>query len=285
METKAIDFNESTPAKTVCFRVQKWDPAEPGSAPKMVEYSVPVPQGMTVLDALMYIKHHLDHNLAWRSSCRMGVCGSCGMMINGKPNLACQTQVLKLHADVIELKPLPNYPVVKDLVPDLSRLINTHSVLKPYIIRKGESPESIQGEFHQTDEELTRYFQFTFCLKCGCCMAACPTVGTLPDFPGPQPLAQVTRYVNDTRDEGFEERAQLIDHKNGIFRCHFAGACSEACPKGIDPAFAIQMLKGIMMKRSVFGAKPTPGAKVLPLRQESAKVKENITPAPERTVK
>jgi succinate dehydrogenase / fumarate reductase iron-sulfur subunit len=116
-------------------------------------------------------------------------------------------------------------------------------------------------------------------------MSACPTVATLPEFPGPQPLGQATRYVRDTRDEGFEERRAVIDHEFGIFRCHFAGACSEACPKGIDPAFAIQLMKGEIVRRSVFGKPAPPSAAIMPLKQEKATKQEGIPAAPAQTEK
>jgi succinate dehydrogenase / fumarate reductase iron-sulfur subunit len=206
------------------------------------------------------------------------------MMINNKPLLACTQQILKLETDVVELKPLPNYPVVKDLVPDLGRMIDTHQAIKPFILRKNEEPEEIEGEFYQSKEELVNYLQFTYCIKCGMCMSACPTVGSLPEFHGPQPLGQALRYINDTRDEGFDERVAEVDNAFGIFRCHFAGACSEACPKGIDPAFAIQSLKGKIVRRSIFKKKAGKGAHLMPLIQENPVPKENIPDPPPRTV-
>jgi len=277
-------FDNTKIIKEVTLRVFRWDPDGHFGEGRLVDYTVPVVQGMTVLDALIYLKEHTDHTLSWRASCRMGVCGSCGMFINGLPQLGCQTQVLKLHTDVITVRPLPNYPIVKDLVPDFTRLIAAHTAIRPYIIRQETPPEAIDGEFHQTEEELVDYLQFSYCLKCGLCMSACPTVGSLPEFPGPQPLGQALRYIRDTRDQGFEDRLEAIDHEFGIFRCHFAGACSEACPKGIDPAFAIQLLKREIMKRSVFGLPGPEGAKIMPVGQEKAEPLSGIPPAPARTV-
>ncbi len=269
----------------VIFSVYRWNGQDPTTAGRMEDFTVPVIKGMTVLDGLIHIKQHLDPTISYRASCRMGVCGSCGMMINGKPELACQLQILKLHADRVEIRPLPNYPVVKDLVPDLSRMIRTHQSIRPFIIRRETPPEEISGEFHQTTEELVRYLQFSYCIRCGLCMSACPTVASLPGFQGPQPLAQALRYINDTRDEGFTERVAVIDKVEGIFRCHFAGACSEACPKGIDPAFAIQLLKGEIVRRTIFGRKGSKPASLMPLTQENPPDRGEIPPAPSRTVK
>lgn len=284
METKPVEFNDQKIACTVTFRVFRYAGDEAGQPPRYQEYQVPVLQGMTILEGLIYIKQHLDTTLAWRASCRMGVCGSCGMFINGKPLLACQQQILKMHTSLFVIAPLPNYHTIRDLVPDFTRLFKAHQAIRPYIIRKGQPVEQIAGELYQTPDELVRYLQFSYCLKCGLCMSACPTVGSLPAFPGPQPLGQALRYVYDTRDDGFEERREAIDHPEGIFRCHFAGACSEACPKGIDPAFAIQLLKGEIVKRSVFGKKVPPPAPAMDLKQENPKKLEKIPAPPPRSV-
>ena len=280
----APTFQDTQVVAEVTFRVLRFDGSAPGAPTRFQDYRVPVIPGMTVLEGLLHIKAAIDPTLSWRASCRMGVCGSCGMFINGFPRLACQQQILKLHAEVIELRPLPNYPQVKDLVADFTRLFEAHQRLRPYIIRKGETPEKIVGEFRQSPDELVSYLQFSYCLKCGLCMSACPTVGSLPEFPGPQPLAQALRYTRDSRDEGLEARAAEVDVPDGIFRCHFAGACSEACPKGIDPAFAIQLLKREILRHSVLGGKTKASAEILPPQTEAEAVrKPEITPAPPRS--
>ncbi|MBP7864984.1 MAG: succinate dehydrogenase iron-sulfur subunit [Acidobacteria bacterium] len=281
---QAPEIDDSKVIAEITFRVRRFDGTDPGAPSRFQDYKVPVMQGMTVLEGLIHLKAEVDPTLSWRASCRMGVCGSCGMFINGFPTLACQQQIMKLHAKVVVLEPLPNYPVVKDLVTDFSRLFEAHRRVKPYIVRKGTPPEKIEGEFGQTPDELVAYLQFSYCLKCGLCMSACPTVGSLPEFPGPQPLGQALRYVYDTRDEGFHERAEVVDTPFGIFRCHFAGACSEACPKGIDPAFAIQLLKKEIIRQSVLRGCPRKTAPVLSLERDDAVRKENIPPAPARTV-
>ncbi len=199
--------------------------------------------GMTVLEALFAIKEQHDGSLSFRCACRMGVCGSCGMVINGKPRLACNTQVSTLGT-VIEVAPLPNHDVIKDLVPDLGATFERHSSVKAYIVRDdlGEM-DAPTREYYQSPAELLRYVQFSYCLKCSMCLAACPTVATSSSFTGPQALAQAYRYSADSRDKGSAERASAVDAREGIFGCHLAGACSEACPKGVDPALGIQLLK------------------------------------------
>jgi len=274
----------NTTPREITFRVRRYDP-DHDSAPHWSEYKMHVPDGMTVLEALHQIKAMQEPTLAWRSSCRMGVCGSCGMFINDLPMLACQTQVLHLNADVVTVAPLPNYDNVKDLVPDLKPLIDKHALIKPYIIQ----PESTEvdaptGEFLQTPEERDEFSQFTFCIKCGLCLAACPTMATDPLFLGPQALAQAYRYTADNRDCGLQDRLDAIDAFHGPYQCHMAGACSQACPKGVDPALGIQLLKRTLVLDSFgFGKKKSRVAKVMPLADVVTAIEE-FAPPP-RTVK
>jgi len=228
-------------AAVVTVRVFRFHP-ETSAPPRYQDYRVPAAPGMTVLDALVHIKERLDATLAYRSSCRMGICGSCGMFINGFPRLACQTQLHTLGS-LVQVEPLPNYPVVRDVVPDLEPMVRHHTSVRPFLIRKDGEREPPTAEYLQTPEELEGYLQFAYCIKCGLCLAACPTVATDPDFTGPQALAQAYRYCADSRDDGLAARRAALDSLHGVWRCHLAGACTEACPKGVDPALAIQLLK------------------------------------------
>jgi len=229
--------------KEVTYRVREFDPNR-DAAPHWEEYRIPYAPGMTVLDGLWKVKELHAPGLAWRSSCRMGVCGSCGMLINGKPGLACNTQISELATDVVAVAPLPNFATIRDLVPDLRPMIERHRELMPWIVRDdvGER-ENPTAEFWQSPEELEHYLQFSYCIKCGCCMAACPTYATDPRYSGPMPLAQAQRYNADSRDGGFAARRELLFSEKGPWRCHYAGECSRVCPKGVDPAKAIQLMK------------------------------------------
>ncbi|MCL4412686.1 MAG: succinate dehydrogenase iron-sulfur subunit [Candidatus Thermoplasmatota archaeon] len=260
MELMLKGFGEVV--KTVTLRVRRYDP-EKKELPKYMEYKVPVQRGMTVLDGILYIKEHIDPSLAARYSCRMGICGSCAMIINNRERLACQTQILDLGKDLIKVDPMGNYDLVKDLVPDLTKLFRNHESIKPYIIRQ---EEKVTGEFLQLPEERELYSMFTECIMCGACLSACPTMATDELYLGPQALAQSFRYIADSRDIGFNERLNLLDSKHGVWRCHFAGACSDVCPKGIDPALAIQLLKG-MLAKNVFVKYQQKPAKIGPDRK------------------
>ncbi|MFH1175951.1 MAG: succinate dehydrogenase iron-sulfur subunit [Acidobacteriota bacterium] len=229
--------------KEVTYRVRRFNPAT-DKAPHWEDYRIPLTPGMTVLDGLWKLKETKAPSLAWRSSCRMGVCGSCGMMINGKPGLACNTQITELGASTVAVAPLPNFAIVRDLVPDLAPMFASHRALLPFTIREDvEEQEHPTGEFWQSAHELEQYLQFSYCIKCGSCMAACPTFATDPLYSGPMPLAQAHRYSTDSRDAGFGARKEVLAGERGPWRCHFAGECSRVCPKGVDPAKAIQLMK------------------------------------------
>jgi succinate dehydrogenase iron-sulfur subunit len=234
---------DSSNLKQVRYRVRQYDPNR-DAAPHWESYTIPYTPGMTVLDGLWTIKERFAPGLAWRSSCRMGVCGSCGMLVNGLPRLACNTQVSELKTVEIAVAPLPNFATIRDLVPDLAPMFESHRALMPWIVRPDDEEQGHPtGEFAQSREELEHYLQFSYCIKCGCCMAACPTYATDPTYSGPMPLAQAHRYNSDSRDAGFSLRREPLRRDLGPWRCHFAGECSRVCPKGVDPAKAIQLMK------------------------------------------
>lgn len=268
--------------RQITFRIRRYQP-ESDAAPHWETYRLAVSEGMTVLEALHAIKNEQDHGLAWRSSCRMGICGSCAMYINQLPQLACQTQVLHLNTEVVEIAPLPNFPNVRDLVPDLDSLFQKHAEVQPYLIASDAPNGDLSVEFLQTPEEREAYGQFSICIKCGICMAACPTLATDQDFLGPQPLAQAFRYNTDSRDNGFLQRLGVLDAVHGPFNCHLAGACTHACPKGVDPALGIQLLKREMVLRALnLRSRKTPAPQAALNSQYIPN--EKIPPAPPRTV-
>jgi succinate dehydrogenase / fumarate reductase, iron-sulfur subunit len=215
------------------------------------EFEVPVNRWTTVLDALLHVKSYSDSSVGIRYSCRMASCGSCGMKINGRPSLACYTKISELDKDVIVCEPLSNFPRIRDLVADFSQLFDHHKKVEPFIHNDKVSLDIKDKddlvEFEQSPKEVDDYLQFSYCIKCGLCYSACPTVATDSSFPGPQALSQAYRYVADTRDNDKKTRFNIIDERHGIWRCHFAGSCSVVCPKGVDPALGIQLLKGHMM--------------------------------------
>ena len=265
----------------IIFKVQRYDPEHDG-IPHFQEFMVQSSRYMTVLDGLLYIKENLDSSLAFRTSCRMAICGSCGMLINNYPHLACHTQIEEFRSDTLTVKPLPNLPIIKDLVVDLIPFFNTHKSIKPYILRQdaGEMGNPT-AEYAQEPHALEAFLQFTYCIKCGICISACPTSASDRLFLGPQALSQCYRYCADNRDGGEKERFPVVDSDHGVWHCHLAGACSEACPKGVDPALAIQLLKRRMVSRAVaLGKKQQPSSTA----PSPAETKPKL-PFPEFTVK
>ncbi|MCS7142964.1 MAG: succinate dehydrogenase iron-sulfur subunit [Aigarchaeota archaeon] len=227
----------------IILKVYRFDPTS-GKPPTYKRYSVPITERETVLDALLYVKEHQDATLSLRFSCRMAVCGSCGMLIDGLPRLACYTQISELDTDEIEVRPMSNYPIVRDLVVDMSGFFEKHRSVMPWLIRRDVREQNQPTkQYLQSDEQLLEYLQFSYCIKCGLCYAACPVVTAMDEFLGPQALAQLYRYIRDSRDEGATERLKSAGEFNGVWRCHFAGSCSQVCPKGVDPALAIQLLR------------------------------------------
>ena len=170
------------------------------------------------------------------------------MKINGRPRLACETQLSALGGEVVTVQPMDNFPIIRDLVVDLEAFFSHNREVMPGLERSDTvEQEHPTGEYIMKPEELDAIAQFTYCIKCGLCTSSCPTVATDKLFPGPQALAQTYRYVMDPRDEAGTERLDLVDTAHGVWRCHFAGSCSEVCPKGVDPSLGIQLLKRHVM--------------------------------------
>ena len=222
-------------------------------------FEIPLKRWTTVLDALIYAKSYVDSSIGIRYSCRMASCGSCGMKINGIPRLACYTNISELEGDTVICEPLQNFPHIRDLVTDFTQFFDHHKEMSPYIHNKDAdikvaASQVIQNpiltEYEQTPADVEKYLQFSYCIRCGLCYSACPTVATDTKFPGPQALSQAYRYYADSRDAGHKERLNIVDNRHGIWRCHFAGSCSQVCPKGVDPALGIQLLRAHLMNFS-----------------------------------
>jgi fumarate reductase iron-sulfur subunit len=227
---------------TVTLEIRRYRP-EQEQAPTWERFEIPVREEWMVLDALNHVKDHLDGSLSFRWSCRMGVCGSCGMMVNGEPALTCATYLSALPRDrPVRVEPLQFFPVIRDLVIDMEDFVGKLQKAMPWIVRPEEKPLS-EGEYLQTPEELAEYKQYSMCINCLLCYAACPIVGLEPHFIGPAALALAQRYNHDSRDQGRQERLEALGDEEGIWGCTFIGECSVVCPKNVDPAGAIQRYK------------------------------------------
>ena len=225
--------------KTIKLEVMRYNP-EHDEKPYFKVYDVPVDATTSVLDALAYIKGYLAPDLAYRSSCRMAVCGSCGLMVNDVPKLACKT-FLRDYSGTVRIEALANFPVERDLVVDITHFIQSLEAVKPYIIGNSRKPE--EGANEQTLAQMVKYQQFAMCINCGLCYAACPQFALNPEFLGPAALTMAVRYNEDSRDKGKQARMPQLNSDNGVWSCTFVGYCSEVCPKHVDPAAAIQLGK------------------------------------------
>ena len=227
--------------KTIEIEVLRYNP-ETDQAPHLQVFQVPFTDDMSVLQGAQYIKDHLDGSLSFRWSCRMAICGSCGMMVNGEPHLSCQTFLRDYYPARVRIEALTHFPIERDLVINMEGFIDKLESIQPYIIPK-EKRSLAQGEYLQTPEQLNAYEQFSSCINCMLCYAACPQFGLNADFVGPAAMALLHRYNMDSRDGAAEERMELVAAEEGVFNCTAVGYCSEVCPKQVDPANAVNINK------------------------------------------
>jgi len=228
-------------ASNITLEVFRYHP-EVDLEPSFQSYEVPYNKDWVILDALNYIKDDLDGSLSFRWSCRMGVCGSCGMMINGSPVLTCATFLHQYLPGPIRIEPLNYFPVIKDLIIEMSDFMEKLKRVKPWIIREDEKDLS-EGEYLQTPSQLEDYKQYSMCINCMLCYSACPVYGLEPTFIGPAAIALGQRYNHDNRDQGAQEREEIISQDDGLWQCTLVGECTKVCPKDVDPAGAIQRYK------------------------------------------
>jgi succinate dehydrogenase / fumarate reductase iron-sulfur subunit len=229
------------------FSIYRYNP-ESGERPRMQDYDIELePTDRMLLDALVRIKAH-DDTLAFRRSCREGVCGSDAMNINGKNGLACITRVADLKEPVV-IRPLPGLPVVRDLIVDMAQFFKQYQSVKPYLVNHEPPPEK---ERLQTPEEREALDGLYECILCACCTTSCPSFWWNPDkFVGPAGLLQAYRFIADSRDQATGERLDNLEDPYRLFRCHSIMNCVDACPKGLNPTKAIGKIKELMVKRSV----------------------------------
>jgi fumarate reductase iron-sulfur subunit len=234
---------------TITLEVTRYRP-DREDTPTRQRYEIPMRKEWTVLDGLNHVKDHLDGTLAYRWSCRMGICGSCGMTIDGDPKLACETFLADHHPGPVRVEPLRNFPVIRDLVVELTDFMTKLPRVMPWLA--GDEPEPAPDAEHlQTPVDLDEYKQYSMCINCMLCYAACPVYGLEQDFLGPALIALAQRYNLDSRDHGADDRLEVLSAPEGIWDCTFVGECSRACPKGVDPAGAIQRYKLTAAKQSL----------------------------------
>lgn len=233
----------------VTFKIQRYDP-EKDHEPRWQEYTIEASENMTVLDCLHKIKWDLDGSLSFRRSCAHGICGSDGMRINGKNRLACSTLLKDIDTSkTIVIEPLPALPIIKDLVLDMTDFYEKYKAVKPYLINNTPPPSN--SERLQSNDDAEKLFESAKCILCACCTTSCPSTWSNENYIGPAALLKAYRFIFDTRDEAADERLDIIDTPDGIWRCHTIFNCIESCPKEINITWHISQLKKRLSSREI----------------------------------
>jgi len=229
------------PTRQIALHVLRYQP-ERDAAPRTDQWTIPFTDDMSVLQGLQYVKDELDGSLAYRWSCRMAICGSCGVMVNGEPKLGCHTFLREYYPGPVRIEPLEHFPIERDLIVDIGDFIEKLALVKPWIVPR--APRRLdEGVYLQSPAELERYDSFSQCINCLLCYAACPQYGLDRSFLGPAATALLHRYNSDSRDGGRAERMELVHSEEGVWACTAVGYCSEVCPKLVDPANAVNQNK------------------------------------------
>ena len=229
------------------FEVYRWNP-DSGENPRIDIYHIDLDScGPMVLDAVLKIKNDIDTTLAFRRSCREGVCGSCAMNVNGKNILVC-IKAIEEYEGTIKIFPLPHMDVIKDLVADMTNFFAQYSSIKPWI--ETQSPAPADRERLQSKEDRKKLDGLYECVLCACCSTSCPSYWWNSDkYLGPAVLLQASRWLEDSRDENAGERLDELEDPYKLYRCHTIMSCTDTCPKGLNPAKAIADIKKMMVIR------------------------------------
>lgn len=236
--------------KKITFSIYRYNP-DVDAKPRMQDYTLEMDenQDLMVLDALIQLKEQ-DPSLAFRRSCREGVCGSDGFNMNGKNGLGCITSVSSLKSDKIVVRPLPGLPVIRDLIVDMEQFYYQYERIQPYLINDDRIPPA--REFLQSPEERAKLDGLYECILCACCSSSCPSFWWNPDkFVGPAGLLTAYRFLADSRDTATAERLDELDDAFSVFRCHGIMNCVNVCPKGLNPTKAIGHIKSMLLSRAV----------------------------------
>ncbi|MBA2653341.1 MAG: succinate dehydrogenase iron-sulfur subunit [Tatlockia sp.] len=232
--------------RKLSLSIYRYNP-EIDSKPYMQDYELEIaaksdPMLLTLLERL---KAEQDSSITYRRSCREGVCGSDGMNINGTNGLACITQLTQLKTDKIVLRPLPGFPVIRDLAVDLSQFYHQYERIEPYLQNDTVAPAR---ERLQSPEERAQLDGLYECILCACCTSSCPSFWWNPEkFVGPAGLLQAQRFLADSRDTATMHRLDKLQDPFSVFRCRTIMNCTSVCPKGLNPTLAIANIRKQML--------------------------------------
>lgn len=232
--------------RTITFSIYRYNPAvDPKPYMKAYEITIPKKSDPMLLTLLERLKAEQDATISYRRSCREGVCGSDGMNINGTNGLACITSLSQLKTDKIVIRPLPGFPVVRDLVVDMSQFYQQYERIEPYLQNDSVAPAH---ERLQSPEERAQLDGLYECILCACCSSSCPSYWWNPDkFVGPAGLLQARRFLADSRDTATQHRLSQLQDPFSVFRCRSIMNCTTVCPKGLNPTEAIGKIRQQML--------------------------------------
>ena len=230
----------------VTVRILRYNP-EVSEESKWESYQVTAEPTDRVLDALHKVKWDLDGSLTFRRSCGHGVCGSDAMRINGRNRLACKTLIKDVNPSApITVEPIKGLPVLKDLVVDMEPFFDAYRAVMPFLVTSGNAPTR---ERLQSQADRDRFDDTTKCILCAACTTSCPVYWTDGQYFGPQAIVGAHRFIFDSRDEGTDQRLEVLNDKEGVWRCRTTFNCTEACPRGIEVTKAIQEVKRALIFR------------------------------------
>ena len=230
----------------ITVRIRRFNPEEHPDA-VWVDYQLTVDPKIRVLDAINTIKWEQDGTLTYRRSCAHGVCGSDAMRINGKNRLACKTLIKDVSPEKpITIEPIKGLTVLKDLVVDMDPFFQAYRDVMPFLITTGNEPTR---ERIQSEEDVQRFEDTTKCILCAACTTSCPVFWNDGQYFGPAAIVNAHRFIFDSRDEGAEQRLEILNDREGVWRCRTTFNCTDACPRGIEVTKAIQEVKRALVTR------------------------------------
>jgi succinate dehydrogenase / fumarate reductase, iron-sulfur subunit len=250
MATPVLDKAEAAASSshliTVTFRIRRFNPELTADA-VWEDFQFEIDPKERVLDGLHKIKWDLDGTLTFRRSCAHGICGSDAMRINGRNRLACKTLIKDINpAKPITIEPIKGLTVLKDLIVDMEPFFQAYRDVMPFLVTKGNEPTR---ERYQSAEDRERFDDTTKCILCAACTSSCPVFWNDGQYFGPAAIVNAHRFIFDSRDEAGEQRLEILNDKDGVWRCRTTFNCTDACPRGIEVTKAIQEVKRALITR------------------------------------
>ncbi|WP_351229396.1 succinate dehydrogenase iron-sulfur subunit [Streptomyces sp. NPDC002133] len=250
MATPVLDKVEAdsaaSPYITVTFRIRRFNP-EVSAEAEWQDFQIEIDPKERVLDGLHKIKWDVDGSLTFRRSCAHGICGSDAMRINGKNRLACKTLIKDINPEKpITVEAIKGLTVLKDLVVDMEPFFQAYRDVMPFLVTSGNEPTR---ERLQSAEDRERFDDTTKCILCAACTSSCPVFWNDGQYFGPAAIVNAHRFIFDSRDEAGEQRLEILNDKDGVWRCRTTFNCTDACPRGIEVTKAIQEVKRALITR------------------------------------